>query len=958
MEIARRALNLALASEVRYASRGNERQRAKDAAQRGDLWNVDTPDRIRKRLDHLSDAAGPVAREAAPGLRAQESAAEDAVIRLSRERAIGEVDLVAPRYLQLALRAGNCVGRITVKTSAGKLLGYGTGWLVAPRVLLTNHHVLETANDAESSEVVFSFDSPDPLTGVRTAALDPSALFVTDVGLDFTFVGVAAADTRQRPLSDLGCLSLNAAEGKVINREFVTLVQYPSGGPKMFALRENRVVDVLYDYLHYEADTAPGSSGSPVMNDQFEVVALHHSGVPARNASGRVLNVDGKPWAPEQSENQVQWVANEGVRVSRLVAKAKEIVQGTAQESLLASAWNVNTSVPRVDAVPLSFPLATTAAAQIAEAARPATVTVDGNTATWSIPLQVSIQLGGPAPQAATPKPPLVASTPIDIARAAVAVPPVSTAPSVDAPELVKAVGLAKHVFKSVPGIIEIRSGWRFSGGWITDRRAVVVVVGHKLTEGELRDAGIAALPGELAGYPVEVRQASAEELMEYSKLQSGDIEVTEREANPSYQPPGLPLPRIREQMKVTVHVSPEAGWPTLKAFLGATNNHLTVGMYDFGATHIRDALTDTLSTPKTMRLLIQYGQTLEGTTKKDDLTDAVIMADLQAAMEQRFDGRWVSVSQSGSLFASAYHIKVAVQDHQAMWLSSGNWQSSNQPPELPAANDEAGNKTLLESYNREWHVVVENVTLSKSYEDYIDYDYEQSNGFTPKGLNTELYELTDEQAAFEEAATKRKIVVFSPLTIDRMVDVQAVLSPDNYVDIVMEHLKSATTSLYFQNQYINESKDPRARADYVKLVKQLASKQKAGLDVRIILRRETGVEPRHLEFMKSNGIDVDAIRWRNKSHTKGIIVDGERVLVGSHNWSYDGVKLNRDASLLFYDKELAQYFQKVFLYDWENWTYARPIVKTKKPKVEELSPAEVQALPQSVFARPLQREG
>jgi endonuclease G, mitochondrial len=67
------------------------------------------------------------------------------------------------------------------------------------------------------------------------------------------------------------------------------------------ALRDNRIVDVFDNFLHYEADTQPGSSGSPVFNDQWELVALHHASVPA-------------PEHPELGR-----FVNEGIRVSRLL---------------------------------------------------------------------------------------------------------------------------------------------------------------------------------------------------------------------------------------------------------------------------------------------------------------------------------------------------------------------------------------------------------------------------------------------------------------------------------------------------------------------------------------------------------------------------------------------------------------------------------------------------------------
>jgi endonuclease G, mitochondrial len=59
---------------------------------------------------------------------------------------------------------------------------------------------------------------------------------------------------------------------------------------------------VFDEFLHYEADTQPGSSGSPVFNDQWELVALHHASVPA-------------PEHPELGK-----FVNEGIRVSRLLA--------------------------------------------------------------------------------------------------------------------------------------------------------------------------------------------------------------------------------------------------------------------------------------------------------------------------------------------------------------------------------------------------------------------------------------------------------------------------------------------------------------------------------------------------------------------------------------------------------------------------------------------------------------
>ncbi|MFC8142403.1 trypsin-like serine peptidase [Streptomyces paradoxus] len=67
--------------------------------------------------------------------------------------------------------------------------------------------------------------------------------------------------------------------------EFVNIIQHPRGEPKQLSLRDNQIVDALERFLHYESDTREGSSGSPVFNDPWEVVAWWAS--TALGAGGR-----------------------------------------------------------------------------------------------------------------------------------------------------------------------------------------------------------------------------------------------------------------------------------------------------------------------------------------------------------------------------------------------------------------------------------------------------------------------------------------------------------------------------------------------------------------------------------------------------------------------------------------------------------------------------------------------
>ena len=941
MNISERVVALAVAAEARYDERKGIREQRLREADRGNIWAADDPERVSKRFAHLraleqrASALVTVSELAPlPGSEAKAITVDSLVANLAQERTIGRDDLVAPQFLKLALAASRSVCRITVRGASGAIQGYGTGTLVGPGIVLTNHHVLQSAQDGAQSEATFGFESGTVAPAdERIVRFNPQRLFVTDEALDFTFIALASTDTRGKASNDLPYISLNQQEGKAINAEFVNVIQHPNGGPKMFALRENRIVDVLVNYLHYSADTAPGSSGAPVFNDQFEVVALHHSGVPARDVQGRVMNRDGAPWTSDQGESAVQWKANEGVRVSVLVERAKSIAGSAEVLAFIAKAFDVSRSVPQLE---------TSSGLGAANGGSPDfTPTITGNVARWTIPLSVSVNLGGLT----------VAASGSDVgSNVSLPVPePAPTAATPDSSrELLRAVEHARDAFRSLPGVLRIRAGWQFSDGWITDKTAIVVIVEEKKTTATLKDQAEPKLPSSFEGFPVDVRQASAEELYELNRIGGGGA-FEERTANPTYQkPPNLTLPRVKEKMKVKIHVSPESGWPVLKQFLEHTNHNLVVAMYDFGAPHILDAINQRLAAKHAkLQLVIQFGASVGDGTKANDFDDALTVQKLTDALGSNFKNQWANVGERQSLWASAYHIKVAVRDSHSFWLSSGNWQSSNQAPDAPPV-DKASQKALLTNYNREWHVVVDHPMLAGIFESYIKYDFDQSLGFKPKGAITAFEILPPLEIDAREVAPE--IRTFVPLEVSRIVDVQPVLTPDNYAEIVLPLIESATTKIYFQNQYINESLDPRATEKYIPMLEAIARKQKQGVDVRIILRKDFGTEARHIEFMKSHGIDLTWVRWRNRSHTKGIIVDSARVLLGSHNWSYDGTVLNRDASLLFYDSEIAKYLEDVFIYDWENWSTSKVSIRQNKPKVTQVaSPQELAALTNEV---------
>jgi endonuclease G len=376
------------AAAKRVGRRTSERRDKIDAITSGKLVAADEPVRIASRIDRLSryyPGVRPVSPAALEANDPKAVAEAGAVL----ERIINTPDFVDVRYLEAGSRASHAVGRVDIRDHAGRVIGFGTGSLVTSRLLLTNHHVLPDAETAAASEIEFNFE--DGIDGQplqpRLFPLDPTTFFLADEKLDFALVAVGAS---AQDLAEFGFNPTIRAQGKAIAGDFVTIVQHPEGQKKQVALRDNRVVDVLDDFLHYEADTQPGSSGSPVFNDQWELIALHHASVPA-------------PDHPELGK-----FVNEGIRVSQLLAFIGKQVYTGQQRALVADLVGSGPAASAGPAAASAGPPAASAASSAsavpsANSAGPASAGPDHEAAAASpvsvtIPLRITIGVGDQAP--------------------------------------------------------------------------------------------------------------------------------------------------------------------------------------------------------------------------------------------------------------------------------------------------------------------------------------------------------------------------------------------------------------------------------------------------------------------------------------------------------------------------------------------------------------------------------
>jgi V8-like Glu-specific endopeptidase len=189
------------------------------------------------------------------------------------------VKLLVPRYENGVPVMGNNGPRRTA----------GTGWLLTDQHVMTNHHVVKARKQGEgavseadlrlqgaNTTVKFDYNEADD-TGND---VDADKLEAWDEGLDFAVLQLKTA-VEPKPLQ-IQKLSVIFTPGTYMP---VNIIQHPSGHPKRIAIRNNLLTSADDNSIRYFTDTLTGSSGSPVFDDAWRVIALHRGSQSVRGVS-------------------------------------------------------------------------------------------------------------------------------------------------------------------------------------------------------------------------------------------------------------------------------------------------------------------------------------------------------------------------------------------------------------------------------------------------------------------------------------------------------------------------------------------------------------------------------------------------------------------------------------------------------------------------------------------------
>ena len=272
---------------------------------------------LRRRMHHQREEVKKATEDTAEALAL-------AVRTATQERVVGTNEILLLGFFCAGLIASRAVGRI--KVAGG--MEHATGFLVSPDIVMTNEHVLSNIDVASASEIDFEdFDVVGNHRITRSCRLDPNRFYFADKELDVALVAVEQSEHSQAVTSELGWHPMIGGEGKILIGDPVNIIQYPGGIHKSIVVHNSNLTHLenggeFDNFCWYTSDTKKGSSGSPIFNNRWEVIAVHHRSVPKRDRESRYTDVEGNKMTRGEylaNPERAVYIANEGSRTSRIV---------------------------------------------------------------------------------------------------------------------------------------------------------------------------------------------------------------------------------------------------------------------------------------------------------------------------------------------------------------------------------------------------------------------------------------------------------------------------------------------------------------------------------------------------------------------------------------------------------------------------------------------------------------
>ncbi|MBL7117754.1 MAG: lamin tail domain-containing protein [Candidatus Syntrophoarchaeum sp.] len=345
---------------------------------------------------------------------------------------------------------------------------------------------------------------------------------------------------------------------------------------------------------------------------------------------------------------------------------------------------------------------------------------------------------------------------------------------------------------------------------------------------------------------------------------------------------------------EVTAFVSPDCSFSVLQEEINNASSSLFINLYQFENPYLMDVVLDALNRGVTVCLLLE-GSPVAGI--KDE--------GLYIAGEIKERGGEVRFSDDPFI----NHAKYAVIDDETLIVMTENWKNTGTP-----RNNSFG--------NRGWGIVIRNEEVASYFKAVFIEDFYRCKVFS---ADTEYLETKVMSREIPEGVY---VPVFEPRTTNCNFTVIPVLAPDTALsnETALGAINNAKESVLVQQFSSGRFWDEEDNT----FIAALIEAARRGCEVKVML------DSRYLEGGNNND---EVVSWLNevaseanlsleakladldslglvKIHNKGLIVDGEKVLISSLNWNANSI-YNREAGVIVENEEIASFYTDVFFHDW-----------------------------------------
>lgn len=400
---------------------------------------------------------------------------------------------------------------------------------------------------------------------------------------------------------------------------------------------------------------------------------------------------------------------------------------------------------------------------------------------------------------------------------------------------------------------------------------------------------------------------ASEEEKNRFNSLTDAAVEACQRF---DYEQIAGERLRARQiQGRMIAYAAPDSTYAVTKRLIEAAQQSIIIGIYDFTASYMKELLLQAMQRGVTVSLMLD----LNGRQGERPIFNQLGSRGAETVAAPSCSGRGQRPH-----FEHA-HEKIIVVDEEWVMIQSGNWSENS----IPLNSGDGAVVGTWVSGNRDMGLAVQSPELAQFFIELIKSDMRLELGDVESLAGSAARKTFTEEEIFAEAPPQIPEPLFPSRTfpMSAPVSIQPVLTPDNYMDVVPDFLRSARRSILLEQQYI------RAHQPTIKRLLDAirdARRQNPNLDIRIIVApRDEGVPQMFQELLQNynlrRGENIRLLSGAHfeHCHNKLIIVDNEQVLIGSQNWSTTAVTINREASLLVKQSGVARYFTQIFEADW-----------------------------------------